>query len=349
MSRPRLTRLAPIALGVAIFAAAPGAARNFTLTVDPPYPTWQDHLELVVSGEAATACGAAAVRLRTTSIDWEDHHISLELSEPCGVVGPAVEEPFTVRVAMPLLINVPWTVNIRDVVEKHDHFEDLLVYDISPFEVELPDLVLAGEETTAIIRGTVSCNANQTQAHVELQDGVVAVTIPFSCLPITNPPGGSIEREIVIPALPPGDHVVRLVSEAGGFAEGVRFFPFRAWDPQGCLPSDTSLCLQNGRFRVEGTWRDFHGNEGVAHSAPLTGNESTGLLWFFGPENTELTVKVLEGCPLGGYWWVFVTSGSTVEYELTVTDTTTGEARTYSHEIGELPELIADTHAFGCG
>ena len=47
-------------------------------------------------------------------------------------------------------------------------------------------------------------------------------------------------------------------------------------------------------------------------------------------------------------WWAFVASSSTIEYEVTVTDTRSGATRTYTNELGHVPELLADTGAFSC-
>jgi len=101
----------------------------------------------------------------------------------------------------------------------------------------------------------------------------------------------------------------------------------------------------DGRFRVEAAWRDFEGHTGQGHAVPLAGRPDTGLMWFFSPANVELTLKVLDGCALNQRYWVFVASGSTVQYSITVTDTAHGIAWTTEHESGKVPALIPDTSA----
>lgn len=96
-----------------------------------------------------------------------------------------------------------------------------------------------------------------------------------------------------------------------------------------CVPSDTALCLQDGRFRIEVEWQDFQGGSGVGHGHPLTGD--TGAFWFFDQDNLELFVKVLDGRPVNGHFWVFYGSLSNVAFTLTVTDTATGEPRVYEN------------------
>ena len=94
-----------------------------------------------------------------------------------------------------------------------------------------------------------------------------------------------------------------------------------AQPPGACLPAETALCL-GGRFRVEAAWKDFSGNSGIGRTVPLTAD--TGAFWFFGPENIEVILKVLDGRGLNQHHWVFYGALSSVEYALTVTDVQTG-------------------------
>ncbi len=111
-----------------------------------------------------------------------------------------------------------------------------------------------------------------------------------------------------------------------------------------CVPSATRLCLQGGRFAVEADWRDFEGNTGKGKAVPLPGGD-TGYFWFFGPENVEVVLKVLDGRPLNGKFWVFYGALSSVKYTLTVTDTETGQIKKYENPSGRLGS-VADTGAF---
>jgi ELWxxDGT repeat protein len=111
-----------------------------------------------------------------------------------------------------------------------------------------------------------------------------------------------------------------------------------------CQASDSWLCLLGSRFRVEAAWRDGQGNSGAGHAVALTAD--TGWFWFFGPDNVEVVVKVLDGRQLDGHVWVFYGALSNVEYTLTVTDTQSGITRRYDNPPGQLAS-VADTHAFG--
>jgi hypothetical protein len=111
-----------------------------------------------------------------------------------------------------------------------------------------------------------------------------------------------------------------------------------------CSPDATTLCLNSGRFQVRISWRATGfppANAGQA--VPLTGD--TGAFWFFSNGNYELVLKVVDGRPFNGKFWVFFGALSDVEYTITVTDTQTGAVKTYSNSQGHLAS-VADTAAF---
>jgi predicted esterase len=114
----------------------------------------------------------------------------------------------------------------------------------------------------------------------------------------------------------------------------------------GCMAGPTTLCLGGNRFRVEVSWKDFQGNAGPGTVVPGASDDS-GLFWFFGPNNWEMLVKVLDGCAVNGHHWVFAAATTTVEYVLTVTDTATGEVATWHNPPGKASPAITDTNALG--
>jgi len=101
-----------------------------------------------------------------------------------------------------------------------------------------------------------------------------------------------------------------------------------------CAGDDRTLCLNDGRFRVEVEWTDPRGVPGTGRALPLT--DATGAFWFFGPENLELVVKLLDGSAINGRYWFFYGGLSGVEYAITVTDTETGARRVYRNAAGEI-------------
>jgi hypothetical protein len=113
---------------------------------------------------------------------------------------------------------------------------------------------------------------------------------------------------------------------------------------QPCVAGPEALCLNGGRFRVAVVWRGTSaGSGGVGQASPIT--DDTGDFWFFDAANLELVVKVLDGGPVNGNFWVFFGALSNVEYILTVTDTETGVIQSYFNPQGVLAS-IADTDAF---
>ncbi len=111
-----------------------------------------------------------------------------------------------------------------------------------------------------------------------------------------------------------------------------------------CERGPYTVCLQQGRFSVEAVFtRTPLGPSAPAPTEALTAD--TGYFWFFDPANIELVVKVLDGRGFNGHFWVFYGALSNVEYQITVTDTLTGERRTYHNERGNLAS-VADTSAF---
>jgi hypothetical protein len=92
------------------------------------------------------------------------------------------------------------------------------------------------------------------------------------------------------------------------------------------------------------TFEDFEGAIGPGNAEPLT--DDTGYFTFFDPANVEVVVKVLNACPLVERYWVFAGGLTNVQVTLTVSDTTTGDTRTYLNELGTAFQPVQDTGAF---
>ena len=111
-----------------------------------------------------------------------------------------------------------------------------------------------------------------------------------------------------------------------------------------CTEDPTRFCLNDDRFEVSLTWRDFEGNTGVARQSPAS-SESSGVLWFFSADNWELLVKVLDGCALNQHYWLFAAATTNVEYTLRVRDSESGEIVEYFNPLGSASPSITDTEA----
>ncbi|HXT51052.1 MAG TPA: CSLREA domain-containing protein [Thermoanaerobaculia bacterium] len=113
-----------------------------------------------------------------------------------------------------------------------------------------------------------------------------------------------------------------------------------------CVPGGPFLCMVGNRFRVLAHWRTPQGDEGDAEGVQLTSD--SGYFWFFGPDNVEVTVKVLDGCGVNNRYWVFSSGVTNVEVTLRVVDTATGATKTYTNPLNQVFRSILDTDAFAC-
>ena len=111
-----------------------------------------------------------------------------------------------------------------------------------------------------------------------------------------------------------------------------------------CTEDGSRLCLGEGRFEVQATFTTPGALAQAATAAPLV--DDTGTFWFFDPDNVELVVKVLDACSFADRFWVFAGGLTNVEVEITVRDTATGLARTYTNPQGVPFQPVQDTDAF---
>lgn len=115
-----------------------------------------------------------------------------------------------------------------------------------------------------------------------------------------------------------------------------------------CEAAEDRLCLLDDRFSVEVGFVDPNAGTGLQERAQVVPSlmmGKTGFFWFFNSSNIELAVKMLDGRPLNGHFWLLYGGLSDVEYEITVTDTVNGEPSTYRNEPGSLCGQI-DIEAF---
>ena len=111
-----------------------------------------------------------------------------------------------------------------------------------------------------------------------------------------------------------------------------------------CAAGAETLCLSDGRFRVQVAWSvPAQQRSGIGQAVPLT--TDTGYFWFFTSTNVELVVKVLDASGVNQHFWVFYGALSNVQYTITVTDTVTGAVKTYENPSGTIASH-GDTSAF---
>ena len=152
---------------------------------------------------------------------------------------------------------------------------------------------------------------------------------------------------------PPG--LFDLSLPLGMLSAGEYQIQVRSWDDQRTLLGGTTLqvlgapiTVREARFSLDVDWRQFTGQAGRGRLVRSPSSDST-LFWFFSPDNWELMVKVLDGCDFNGHYWVLGAASTTVEYDLTVTDTELGTEWTFHNDLGVASPAFADTEAFPCG
>jgi subtilisin family serine protease len=122
---------------------------------------------------------------------------------------------------------------------------------------------------------------------------------------------------------------------------------FQALGPGGgpCVGDSGTACLVAGRFKVEMSWRAAATSTAAARVVQA-GLEHSAILFFHNPDNWEVLLKVLDGCVLNGHYWVFFAGATNVEFEITVTDTHSGQSKTYANPLGRAAPPVQDVAAF---
>ncbi len=126
-------------------------------------------------------------------------------------------------------------------------------------------------------------------------------------------------------------------------------FLVEASDPAGgCVANAETLCLQDSRYAVTvDWWREGGGYADHDHGVVVhAGTNDSGLFRFFGEDNWEVLIKVLDGCARNGHAWVFGASTTDLGYLIRVRDTVTGAVREYRNEPGVRAPAITDATAF---
>ena len=89
----------------------------------------------------------------------------------------------------------------------------------------------------------------------------------------------------------------------------------------GCLPNSSTSCLNNWRFQIRAS--AFYAARRATQAKKVEGyglGNSASLLYFFGRDNPEMLVKVVNGCAINGHWWVFGSAATDLEYQVSVRD-----------------------------
>ena len=91
-----------------------------------------------------------------------------------------------------------------------------------------------------------------------------------------------------------------------------------------CVPSSTVLCLQYGRFKVETT-----ATSGTIDGTTDTYSEQSGAFWLYQAGNLEILAKMIDGREVNGKFWFYHGGLTSGDYNVMVTDTTSGQIEEY--------------------
>ncbi len=120
------------------------------------------------------------------------------------------------------------------------------------------------------------------------------------------------------------------------------------WDER-CTSGDRTLCLNDREYRVTAEWTTSTDGTDWRSAMAEPVNDNAGYFHFFGTENAELLIKILDGCAINGHKWVFAAGMTDVGSSFHVTELTTGRERLYrKQEVGRLMPAVTDTQAFPC-
>ncbi|MEM7051503.1 MAG: hypothetical protein AAF604_17685 [Acidobacteriota bacterium] len=101
--------------------------------------------------------------------------------------------------------------------------------------------------------------------------------------------------------------------------------------------------LQDGRFALRLEFDDPRVGQGVGQGRALS--PETAAFSFFGENDLELLVKILDGRPINGSFWVFRAQLTDIGYTLTITDRRLGTVQRYRNPPFRLASDI-DTQTF---
>jgi hypothetical protein len=163
----------------------------------------------------------------------------------------------------------------------------------------------------------------------------------IGCPPLIPPQAGVVTFATVGP-LGSGSYTVSVVNMAGQTTDTRTIF---------VQTPSTQLSLLQGRFTATVSWTAAEGQSGGPGQAVQV-SDSSGYFWFFNSGEAELTVKLVDATSLDFHYWVFVASGTTVGFSLTIVDnwlcTSPALCRAHSYQVSPgTNQNIFDFSTFG--
>ena len=315
-----------------VFAAAADAGELY-LDVSATHVTNTKPLVITVSGIGQ--CPSVSDPIISDGV------ILLEFSDGCPILPPS-PGPFAYHfLAGPLEPGI-WEVQLIDltiIVTPPPVVATVEVTVTDPrYAIELtPSPATVDDEVVASLTYFGACVFNNppeiTPGHIRIELNEAGICDP-------PPLPGIFMLDIFLGQLAAGEYLAELVYEGYRVAETqLSVLPSGA-----CVPGSSTLCLNDGRFRVQASWVS-PSDGGTAIAVGET--DDAGFFWFTSPSNIELVVKVLDAChtPFQSFW-VFASGLTNLGVDLVVTDTVTGATKSYQNPLGTRFETIADTAAF---
>ncbi|HVT58735.1 MAG TPA: hypothetical protein VHR45_10055 [Thermoanaerobaculia bacterium] len=121
-----------------------------------------------------------------------------------------------------------------------------------------------------------------------------------------------------------------------------------------CTPGPTTLCALGGKYRIDVNWSigKDPGQMGAGQAIPITLLDGKavngGNFWFFDETNPEMLAKMVDGCALGGHYWVFFSATTNVAFWIQFTDIAGSDSRSWVNPLGNPAPPVQDTSAFSC-
>lgn len=112
------------------------------------------------------------------------------------------------------------------------------------------------------------------------------------------------------------------------------------------VPREKNVCFHN-RFIVLIHDVSNHPTDGIATPVRF-GSEETAFFWFYGDQNFEVMVKILNACGLNNKWWVFAGALTNQAYHIEIYDLVTTTRRHYWNAQGVNAPAVTDINAFPC-
>jgi hypothetical protein len=212
-----------------------------------------------------------------------------------------------------------------------------------------PAAPVAGQAVSARLFDQAACGDEPVAVEHAAQNVINLRYVPANC-PIL-PPG--VHQEVPLGVLAAGTYDLRLIDitdpqhpqlddEAIVSVAAAPCQPVGPVDP----PPPPALCLQNGRFAVTAVWEAYDRSTGFGQPVQLT--PDSGAFWFFGADNYEVVVKVLDACAKNDRFWVYGGGLTDIAVAVNVHDNVTGTDHQSITQLGTPFEPIRDSSTFPC-